>query len=99
MAKECPECGQKPCMGGGGVGSCIGGKSKTAGERGKKAPPPQDTPEHKHDYRMSRVISGETVKEGKKTYSIRTSEYQCHNRTGKCDRPTMIDVKRIRLYL
>lgn len=96
MAKECPNCQMKPCMGGGGPGSCEDGKSKTGGERGKKAPDPKDTPEHRHDYRMTRETV-DVVRDGRKTFSVRTQVFTCHNRQGKCTAPTHIDVKRVRL--
>jgi len=32
MAKECPQCHMKPCMGGSGSGSCVGGRPSAVEE-------------------------------------------------------------------
>ena len=92
----CDECQQQPCMGGGGPGSCIGGKSKTGGERGKKAPLPKATPDHMHDYRLVRITT-DVMRDGKREYSVKTKEFRCYNRQGKCNAPVHMDVSRMRL--
>jgi|HubBroStandDraft_2_1064218.scaffolds.fasta_scaffold449335_2 hypothetical protein len=90
----------KPCIGGKGPGSCVGGSKKAGERRSTKVGPPENKVGHSHDYRVVRVAT-DVIVEGKgrkqKTWSVQTKESHCRNRKGTCDRPIHIDVTRVRL--
>lgn len=96
FAKECPACHMKPCIGGKGPGSCVGGKKGAGERRSEKAGLPENTVGHSHKYELKKMDTW-TVKEGRKEWSYYNKEFHCTNRKGICTRPVHVDSGRIRL--
>jgi hypothetical protein len=84
----CSECGAKK----GHLHGCEKAKpSKIGGERGKKAPPPENTPRHIHNYWVTREFQ-EIIRDGRKKYRYYYKEHTCRNKG--CPRPVIIEYMR-----
>jgi hypothetical protein len=93
----CNDCGMKPCMGGRGPGSCVGGKKGAGQRRSERVGLPENTVKHMHDYRWVRDYD-EQVRDGKKTYKYFYQEFKCIATRGKCGRPKHVDyIRRVRV--
>ena len=91
----CNECGQ----GRGHMKGCpsLDKPSKRGGERSVKAPPPENTIGHSHDYRLSREYT-EIMRDGKTQWRYYYKEFTCRAKHGKCDRPVHVDfMRRVRI--